>query len=100
MARLPPQHPGKFIRAEWLDPQSLTVSKGAEILGVNRKTLSQVLNGGAGISPQMAIRLAKVTGTSAQMWVYRQAEYELGAVEQDSVKNTVANKSVRKRRRA
>ena len=55
----------------------MNITEGAEHLGVTRNTLSRVINGLAGISPQMAIRLAKAFGGSANIWVNMQASYEL-----------------------
>jgi len=55
----------------------LSVTRAAEALGVTRKTLSAILNGRAGISPEMAIRLSKAFGTSAESWLSQQAQYDL-----------------------
>ncbi|SEQ30838.1 addiction module antidote protein, HigA family [Ectothiorhodospira magna] len=60
----------------------LSVTAAAEALGVSRKTLSAVLNGRAGISPEMAIRLSIAFGTSAESWLYQQSQYELWHAEQ------------------
>ena len=67
MAMHNPAHPGEVIRALCLTPLGLTVTAGAEALGVTRKTLSDLLNGHSGVSPEMAIRLEKV----AAGWVNR-----------------------------
>ena len=60
-----PPHPGRSIKDACLEPLNLTVTKGAKILGVARHTLSRVINGQSGISPDMAIRLEKAFGGSA-----------------------------------
>jgi len=55
----------------------LTVTEAAEALGVSRKTLSAILNGRSGISPEMAIRLGKAFDTSAESWLNQQMQYDL-----------------------
>lgn len=72
-----PVHPGRVIKNACLNPLGLTVSEAAKILGVARPTLSNVLNGRAGISPEMAIRLEKAFGSTADMWLRMQAAYDL-----------------------
>jgi len=72
-----PPHPGEVIREFCIKPLGLTVTEAAEGLGVSRKTLSAVLNGRFGISPEMAIRLAKAFGGSAESWITQQAQYDL-----------------------
>ncbi len=63
-----PPHPGEVIRALCLEPLELTVTDAAAALGVSRKTLSAILNGRAGLSPEMAVRLSIAFGTSAESW--------------------------------
>jgi antitoxin HigA-1 len=77
-----PPHPGEVLRELCLDPLGLTVTDAAEALGVSRKTLSAILNGRAGISPEMAIRLSKAFGTSAESWLNQQMQYDLWVAEQ------------------
>lgn len=72
-----PPHPGEVIRELCLEPLGLSVTAAAEALGVSRKTLSAVLNGKAGISPEMAIRLSIAFDTSAESWLNQQSQYEL-----------------------
>ena len=72
-----PPHPGLSIRKNCLEPLGLTVTQGATVLGVARHTLSRVLNGHAGVSPEMAIRLEKAGWSSADFWLRRQASYDL-----------------------
>ena len=67
-----PPHPGEIIKELCLEPLGLTVTRAAEALGVSRKTLSAILNGRAGISPEMAIRLSMAFDTSAESWLNRQ----------------------------
>ncbi len=77
-----PPHPGEVLRELCLEPLGLTVTGAAEALGVSRKTLSAILNGRAGISPEMAIRLSKAFGTSPESWLNQQMQYDLWHAEQ------------------
>jgi len=77
-----PPHPGEVLRELCLEPQGLSVTRTARGLGVSRKTLSAILNGRAGISPEMAIRLSKAFGTSAESWLNHQTQYDLWVVGQ------------------
>jgi addiction module HigA family antidote len=72
-----PPHPGLSVRHDCLEPLSLSVTDAAKKLGVSRKQLSDVLNGHAGISPEMAIRLHKAFGGGADTWFRLQATYDL-----------------------
>lgn len=72
-----PPHPGEVIRELCIDPLGLTVTEAAKGLGVSRKTLSALLNGRFGISAEMAIRLSKAFGGSAESWMIQQAQYDL-----------------------
>ena len=69
-----PPHPGAVLR-EYLT--ELPVTTAAEHLGVSRVTLSRVLNGAAGISADMALRLSEALGTSPDLWIGMQAQYDL-----------------------
>ena len=72
-----PPHPGEIIRRECIEPLNLTVTEAAEGLGVSRKHLSALVNGRAGISPNMAIRLSKAFGGSPESWLAQQMQYDL-----------------------
>jgi len=72
-----PPHPGEIIRALCLEPLGLTVTQAAGGLGVSRKTLSSILNGRAGITPEMAVRLSIAFGTSSESWLNQQTQYDL-----------------------
>ena len=72
-----PPHPGHSIKDACLDPLGLSVTEGATVLGVARHTLSRVINGQAGISPEMAIRLEKAGWSNADHWSRVQAAYDL-----------------------
>ena len=67
-----PPHPGEVLRELCLNPLDLTVTEAAKALRVSRKTLSSILNGRAGLSPEMAVRLSLAFGTSAESWMNQQ----------------------------
>lgn len=73
-------HPGTLVRDQCITTNGLTVTEAASILGVDRQTLSNLLNARAGISPEMAVRLEKAFGTSARTWMERQLDYEYAEV--------------------
>jgi len=77
-----PPHPGEVLRELCIEALGLTVTEAAAGLGVSRKTLSALLNGRFGISPEMAIRLSKAFGGSAESWLAQQAQYDLWQVMQ------------------
>jgi addiction module HigA family antidote len=72
-----PPHPGEIIKEAYIQPLGLTVTEAARALKVTRKTLSAVINGRAGISPTMAIRLSKAFNTTPQLWLNIQQSYDL-----------------------
>ena len=72
-----PPHPGEVLKTLCLEPLKLSVTEAAKALGVSRKTLSAILNGRAGISPEMAVRLSLAFGTSAESWLNQQTQYAL-----------------------
>ena len=75
-----PPHPGLSVRLNCLEPFALTVTEGAKALGVSRTTLSRLINGQAGVSPDMAIRLAKAFGATPDIWIRMQAAYDAAQV--------------------
>ena len=77
-----PPHPGEIIKSLCLEPLGVSVTAAAKALHVSRKTLSAILNGRAGISPEMAVRLSIAFGTSAESWLNQQTQYDLWHVEQ------------------
>ena len=81
-----PPHPGEVIRSLCLEPLGLTVTEAAAALGVSRKTLSALLNGRAGVSPEMAVRLSIAFGTSAEMWMNQQMRFDLWHAERQRKK--------------
>ncbi len=72
-----PPHPGEVLRELCLEPLELSVTDAAKALGVSRKTLSSILNGRSGISPEMALRLAKAFNTTPESWLNLQIQYDL-----------------------
>lgn len=76
-----PPHPGAVLRDLCLAPLGLTVTEAAAALGVTRKALSEVVNGRAGISPEMALRLSKAFDTTPESWLGMQMEYDLWQTE-------------------
>jgi addiction module HigA family antidote len=71
-----PPHPGKLVRHDCLEPLGLSVTDGASALGKSRKALSDLVNGKAGVSPEMAVRLSKAFGGSVGIWLRMQAAYD------------------------
>ena len=72
-----PCHPGEIVKYECLEPLGLTVTKAANGLGVTRQALSNVINGRAGVSVDMAIRFSKAFGSTPDMWLRLQMAYDL-----------------------
>jgi addiction module HigA family antidote len=72
-----PVHPGRAIRELCLEPLGLTVTRTAQALGVTRKTFSELLNGRAGVSPEMSLRLSIAFNTTPEFWLNMQREYDL-----------------------
>jgi antitoxin HigA-1 len=77
-----PPHPGEILRSLCLEPLGLSVTEAAQALGVSRKTLSAILNGRAGISPEMAVRLSIAFDTTAESWLNQQTQFDLWHAEQ------------------
>ena len=77
-----PPHPGEVLKELCIEPLGLTVTKAAKGLGVSRKTLSAILNGKSGISPEMAVRLSIAFNTSSESWLNQQTQHDLWQAEQ------------------
>jgi antitoxin HigA-1 len=77
MPMLNPPHPGLAVREDCLEPLGLTVTEGAKVLGVSRQSLNNLVNGRAGITPEMAIRIDKAFGGGAEVWLRMQTSYDL-----------------------
>jgi antitoxin HigA-1 len=80
-----PPHPGRIIRQDCVEPLGLTITEAARVLGVTRQALNNLVNGKAGISPEMAVRISKAFGGSPEMWLRLQANYDLARVRQDEI---------------
>ena len=72
-----PTHPGELLREDVLPGMEVSQSKLAELLGVSRLTVSQLLHEHRGLSPDMAMRLEKLLGTSAESWLRMQEAVDL-----------------------
>ena len=81
-----PPHPGGFILRECIEPLGMSITAAAAALGVTRVTLSELVNCRRGISPEMAVRLSKAFGGSAESWLIQQAQYDLAQVRADRIK--------------
>jgi addiction module HigA family antidote len=77
-----PPHPGEILSELWLEPLDLSVTRAAEALDVSRKTLSEIVNARAAVSPEMAVRLEIAFGKSAESWLAHQAAFDLWQVDQ------------------
>ena len=77
-----PPHPGLSVRHDCIEPLDLTITAAAEILGVRRQTLNNLVNGKSGISADMAIRLDKAFGGGAETWLRLQMAYDLAQARQ------------------
>lgn len=84
-----PPHPGEVIKELCIDPLELSVTDAAKALGISRKTLSNILNGHAGISPEMAVRLSIAFNTTSESWLNQQLQYDLWIAEKERKKLTV-----------
>ena len=78
-----PPHPGAFITAVYLEPNGLSGRELAASLGVAASTLHRVLRGTSGVSPEMAVRLSKALGRSAESWLAMQDHYDLWCAKRD-----------------
>ena len=81
-----PPHPGTVVLEECIEPSGLNITEAAKALGVSRIALSELVNGRRGISPEMAVRLSKGFGGSAESWLIQQAQYELAQVNVERIK--------------
>ena len=81
-----PSHPGDFVRTEIIEELGLTITKAAEILGVRRATLSDLLNGNSTLSPEMALRIEKAFDVSMEMLLRMQAWYNASQMRAQSHK--------------
>jgi len=78
-----PPHPGRVVLEECIEPSGLTITDAAAALGVTRNTLSELVNGKRGISPEMAVRISQVFGGTEEGWLAQQAQYDLAQVHRE-----------------
>ena len=81
-----PPHPGAVVLRQCIEPLGLSITDAAAALGVSRNTLSELVNGKRGVSPEMAVRLATVFGGTEQGWIVQQAQYDLAQVRRGRLK--------------
>ena len=97
-----PPHPGQSVRHDCIEAVGLSVTDAAKVLGVTRQALNNLVNGKAGISPEMAIRLDKVFGGSAEAWLSLQTAYDLAQARKNvdiiEIKRYVPTKQVKEKR--
>lgn len=72
-----PPHPGIILLEDWIKPLNFSVTEFALRIGTSRKNLSEIVNAKCGISPEMALKLSKALGTSAEVWLNMQQAYDL-----------------------
>lgn len=76
-----PPHPGQVLKGLYLEPLELSITEASKGLGVTRKTLSQLINGHYGVTPDMALRLAEAFNTTPQLWLTMQQNFDLRKAE-------------------
>jgi addiction module HigA family antidote len=81
-----PPHPGGFVLRQCIKPMGLSITDAASALGVPRTTLSELVNGKRGISPEMAVRISKVFGGSPESWLAQQAHYDFAQARAGRIK--------------
>lgn len=81
-----PPHPGATVLHDCIEPLGLSITDAAAALGVSRNSLSELVNAKRGISPEMAVRLSKAFGASAESWLTQQLYYDLAQVAADKIK--------------
>ena len=81
-----PPHPGGIVLRQCIEPLGLTITDAADALVVTRNTLSELVNERRGISPEMAVRLAKVFGGTEEGWLAQQAQYDLAQIHREHIK--------------
>jgi antitoxin HigA-1 len=89
-----PAHPGRIVKSACLEPLGLSVTEGARVLDVSRQTLTKIVNGKSGISPEMAIRLSKAFGSTPETWLRMQLAYDLAQARRDENKINVRRQHI------
>jgi addiction module HigA family antidote len=89
MKQFNPPHPGEILKMDYLIPLKLTVTDVAKGLAIARKNLSAILNGKAGISPEMALRLSEAFDTTPDLWLNLQANYDLWKAKKSGIERKI-----------
>jgi addiction module HigA family antidote len=89
-----PAHPGRVVKSACLEPLGLSVTERARVLGITRQTLTKIISGKSGISPEMAIRLSKAFGSAPETWLKMQLAYDLAAARKDEGKIKVRRQHI------
>jgi len=89
MQRRKPTHPGEVLLEDVIKPLGITITEAAQDLGISRKTLSELIHGKCGLSPEMAVRIAKATNTSPESWLAMQTKLDLWNAIQDEPKEVI-----------
>ncbi|MEH2002225.1 MAG: HigA family addiction module antitoxin [Nostoc sp.] len=79
-----PRHPGGLIKRQYLEPLNITITDFADILNVSRKTVSEIVNEQASVTPNMALRLATALQTTPELWLNLQRKYDLWCAANES----------------
>ena len=80
-------HPGEILKMEIIEGRGLTIGKASELLAITRPTLSNIMNGKASITPNIALRIETVFGGSARFWVRLQSSFDLDVVKKNFLQN-------------
>lgn len=81
-----PPHPGTIVKKSLIDGSGLSITEAANVLGIGRVSLSRLINGHTGITPEMAVRLSIALNTSSKMWLSMQDSYDLWHIEKTKLK--------------
>jgi antitoxin HigA-1 len=84
IAKRKPRHPGELIKRQYLEPLNITITNFADILNVSRKTVSEIVNEQASVTPNMALRLSTALQTSPELWLNLQQKYDLWCAANES----------------
>ncbi|MCC5643572.1 HigA family addiction module antidote protein [Nostoc sp. CHAB 5824] len=84
IAKRKPRHPGGLIKRQYLEPLNITITDFADILNVSRKTVSEIVNEQASVTPNMALRLATALQTTPELWLNLQQKYDLWCAANES----------------
>lgn len=84
-----PTHPGEVLYEDIIVPLGITITEASQSLGISRKTLSEIINGRASLTPQTAIRIALATDTSAESWLLMQTKLDIWNALREKPRNVV-----------